>query len=91
MNESGGGRIAFGVREAIAVLVMVSGAVTTFTTVQVQLQSADRRLTSLEASSVPRSEQEAREAERRRRELEWSQRLDRIEGKLDAVLLGRRR
>ena len=86
-----GSAVRIGLREAVALLVLVSGTVATFTSVQVQLQSADHRITTLEANEVPRSEQQSQEAERRRRESDWSERLNRIESKLDAVLLSRRR
>jgi hypothetical protein len=84
-------RVVLGLREALAVVAMVAAAVAAFTSVQVELAGNARRIAVLETSEVPRAEQDARDAERRKREAEWSQRLDRIEGKLDALLLSRRK
>ena len=77
---------AVSLREMLSAAVLLAGVVGAFSSLQVQLQNNTARIAVLEQSYVPRSEHAAREAEHEKREQEWSARLDRIEGKLDAAL-----
>ncbi|MEO8726269.1 MAG: hypothetical protein ABI383_09100 [Acidobacteriaceae bacterium] len=75
----------------ISVLVLLVGAVGAFTSVQARMQDNTSRIAAIERTVVPRAEQEARENEHQKREAEWNQRLDRIESKLDALIVKRTR
>ena len=82
---------SFGNSELISVGVLLLSAVGAFTSVQARMQDNTSRITALEHTVVPRAEQEARENEHQKREVEWNQRLDRIESKLDALIVKRTR
>jgi hypothetical protein len=81
----------FGSSELISVAVLLLSAVGTFTSVQTRMQDDTSRIVALEHMVVPRAEQEARENEHQKREVEWNQRLDRIESKLDALIIKKSR
>ena len=81
----------FGSSELISVAVLLLSAVGAFTSVQARMQDDTSRIMALEHTVLPRAEQEARESEHQKREVEWNQRLDRIESKLDALIVKKSR
>jgi hypothetical protein len=76
-----------GVKDLLWLLLILMSTAGAFSSVKAELQNNCDRIVTLERNVVPRAEQEAREAERERREQEWNQRLDRIEGKLDELIV----
>jgi hypothetical protein len=80
-----------GLKDLMWLLLILMSTAGAFSSVKAELQNDCDRIVTLERNVVPRAEQEAREAERARREQEWNQRLDRIEGKLDELIVRKSR
>lgn len=76
-----------GLKDLVWLLLIVMSTAGAFSSVKAELQNNCDRIVTLERNVVPRAEQESREVERERREQEWNQRLDRIEGKLDELIV----